>query len=50
MDNISKSSGQKTTQKQPKMTVSAATQLFENLKLENYRSNIKKTFPVCVQP
>ena len=32
------------------MTVSASTKTFENLKLENYRSDINKTFPVCVPP
>ena len=36
--------------KQPKMTVSAGTKTFENLKLENYRSNINKTCPVYVPP
>ena len=48
IDNILESSGQKTTQKQPKMTVSARTKIFENLKLENHRSNINKTYPICV--
>ena len=33
----------KTTQKKPKMTVSAGTKTFENFKLENYRSDIRKT-------
>ena len=33
-------SGQKTTQKQPKMTVSTGTKTFENVKLKNYRSDI----------
>ena len=42
-DNILRSSGQKTTKKQPKMTVSTGTKTFENLKLENYRSGIAKT-------
>ena len=32
--------GQKTTQKQPKMTVAAGKKTFESLKLENYRSDI----------
>ena len=46
--NISGSPGQKSTQKQPKMTVSAGTKRFENLKLENHRSNITKIYPLCV--
>ena len=50
IDNILGSSGQKSTQKQPKMTVSASIKTFENLKLENYRSHINKTWPVCVPP
>ena len=50
IDNILGSSGQKTTQKQPKITVSVDTKTFENLKLENYRSNIAKTCPLCVPP
>ena len=37
------SSGQKTTQKQPKMTVSAGTKTFKNLKFENYISEINTT-------
>ena len=44
------SSGQKTTQKQPKMTVSTGTKTFENLKLKNYRSDIAKTCSLCVPP
>ena len=32
--------GQKTTQAQPKMTVSAGKKTFKNLKLENYRYDI----------
>ena len=47
IDNILGSPGQKTTQKQPKMTVSAGTKTFENLKLENHRSDIDKTCPLC---
>ena len=43
-------SGQKLTQKQHKMTVSASTETFENLKRENCRSHISKTCPVCVPP
>ena len=43
-------SGQKATQKQLKMTVSAGTKTFENLKLENYRSDIYETCPVGVPP
>ena len=42
--------GQKTTQKQPEMTVSTGTKTFENLKLKNYRSNIAKTCLLCVPP
>ena len=38
IDNILGSPGQKTTQKQPEMTVSAGTKIFENLKLEDHRS------------
>ena len=44
------SSGKKSTQKQPKMTVSAGPKTFENLKLENYRLNINKTCSECVLP
>ena len=40
--NILGSSGQKTTQKHPKMTVSTGTKTFENLKFKNYRSDIAK--------
>ena len=32
--------------KQPKMTVSAGTKTFKNLKLENYKSDIAKTCPL----
>ena len=32
------------------MTVSAGTKTFENLKLENYKSDINKNCPVCVPP
>ena len=32
------------------MTVSAGTETFENLKLENCRSDINKICPVCVPP
>ena len=42
IDNILWSSGPKTTQKQIKMIVSARRKTFENLKLENYRSDINK--------
>ena len=48
LDNILVNSGHKTTLKLPKMTVSAGLKTFENLKLNNYRSNITKTCPVCV--
>ena len=44
------STGQKNTQKQPKMAVSASMKTFENLELENYRSDINETFPGCVTP
>ena len=40
----------KSTQRQPKMTVSAGTKTFENLKVENYRSDIAKICPLCVPP
>ena len=42
--------GQKITQKQPKVTVSAGTKSFENLKLENHRSDIAKTCLLHVPP
>ena len=50
IDNILGSPGQKTTQTQPKMTVSAGTKTLENLKLENHRPDIAKTCPLCVPP
>ena len=50
IENVLGSSDQKSTQKPPKMTVSASTKTFENLKLEKYRSHINKTWPVCVPP
>ena len=40
--NILGSSGQKITQKQLKMIVSPGRKVFENLKLQNYISNINK--------
>ena len=40
--NILGSSGQKNTQKQPKMTVFAGKKTFKKLKRENCRSNIAK--------
>ena len=43
-------SGQKITQKQPKMTVSTGIKTFEILKLENYRSDVGKTCTPCVLP
>ena len=49
IDNILGGYGQK-TQVQTKMTISAGTKTFENLKLKNSRSDINKTFPVCVPP
>ena len=42
IDNVLRRSGQKTTQKQIKMIVSAGRKVFENLKLENYISDINK--------
>ena len=49
IDNILGSSGHKTTQIPLKMTaVSAGTETFENLKLNNYRSDINETCPVYV--
>ena len=39
-------SGQKTTQKQPKMTVFADMKTFENLKLENYRFDLEEICPL----
>ena len=38
----------KTTQKQFKMILSAGRNAFENLKLENYISNINKNCQVCI--
>ena len=46
IDNILGSSGQKTTQKQLKIIVSAGRKTFENLKFENYRSGINKKVKV----
>ena len=48
IDNILGSFGQKTTQKQLKMMVSAGRKTFENLKLENYRQDINKNCQVCI--
>ena len=48
IDNTLGNSGQKITQKEPKMTVSVGTKTFENLKLKNYISDINKTCPLCV--
>ena len=42
VDNFLGSSGQKTTQNQLKMIVSASRKIFENSKPEIYRSNINK--------
>ena len=42
------SSGQKTTQNQPNMTVSTSTKTSGNLKLKNYRSDIAKTCSLCL--
>ena len=50
IDNILGSSGQKNTQEQPKMTVSAGTKIFEDLRPKNCRSDIAKTFPLCAPP
>ena len=48
IDNILGSSGQKNTQKQPKITVSANTKTL--LKPKNYRSDIIEAYPAWVQP
>ena len=50
IDIILGSTGQKTTQKQPKMTVSAGKKTSENLRLENYRFDIAKTCSLYVPP
>ena len=47
MDNILGSSAQKTTQKELKMTVSLGRKASENLKLQNYISNINENCQVC---
>ena len=44
IDNILGSSSQKNTRKEPKMITFVITKTFENLRLENYRSNINETF------
>ena len=49
-DNILGSSGQNSTQKQLKMIVSSGRKAFENLKLENYMSDINKNPQVCIPP
>ena len=49
-DTILGSSGQKTTQKQLKMIVSASRKAFENLKRENYISDINKNCQACIPP
>ena len=36
--------------KAAKMTVSAGTKTFKNLKMDNCRSHINKTCPACVPP
>ena len=46
IDNILGGSGQKNTQKQLQIIISASRKTFENLKLENYRSNINKKVKV----
>ena len=48
--NILGSSGQKITQKQLKMIVSPGRKVFENLKLQNYISDINKYCQVCIPP
>ena len=48
IDNILGSSGQRTTQKQLKMIVSADRKAFENLKLENYIFNVNKNYQVGI--
>ena len=46
--NILGSSGQRTTQKQLKMIVSAGRKAFENLKLENYIFDVNKNYQVGI--
>ena len=48
IDNILGSSGQRTTQKQLKMIVSAGRKAFENLKLENYIFDVNKNYQVGI--
>ena len=50
IDNILESITLKNTQKQSKITASAIMKTFEDLKLQNYRSDINETFLVCVPP
>ena len=49
-DHISVSYVQKTTQKQPKIALSAGMKTFEISKLENYKSDINETCPRYVSP
>ena len=49
-DNISVGHVQKTTQKQPKIVLSAGIKTFEILKLENYKSDINEIWPRYISP
>ena len=49
-DDISGVYVQKTTQKQPKIVLSAGMRTFEISKLENYKSDINETWPRYVPP
>ena len=49
-DHISVGYVQKTTQKQPKIVLSASIKTFEISKLENYISDINETWPRYASP
>ena len=49
-DHISVGYVQKTAQEQPKIVLSAGMKTFEMSKLENYKSDINKTWPRYVSP
>ena len=49
-DHISVGYVQETTQKQPKIVLSAGMKTFEISKLENYKSDINKTWPRYISP
>ena len=49
-DHISVCYFQKTTQKQPKIVLSAGIKTFEISKLENYKSGVNETWPRYVSP